>query len=232
MSLIITSISNNGIVTITDSFTILAASLSNPEDERGPDARKCLDCPGLNAHLSFCGSLEIESIDIATWLPEFLSDCGATDIFRMAELLRDRLAAQVPCPKQIVHIVGFDESDGVKKAVFGHISSVNIIPSGYELKPEGFKLDWDMRPLPRENFVHDVKVFVNGFWSGRDAFKMIHETHWRIISKRDFRFRIPTIEIEAEVLKKEMDYISYLFQHSEHAVPFIGGKTQKLFMKW
>ncbi|RYZ84546.1 MAG: hypothetical protein EOP04_17795 [Proteobacteria bacterium] len=231
MSLIITTVSSNGVITVTDSNTTIISN-GNPHLSQGPPSLKLFRSPSLPLTLSVCGSMDIHGQDAETWIPTFLNSSNAARVEALAEELLRELRCQPVPPKQIIHIAGFEDLSNVYTPIIGHISSVDLAPNGYQPKANGFQLLWNYRApqYDRAFYQSNGAAIFNGFGDGRDAFATLHQQMVRfrrnVWANPQWKFYAPDLTTEARALQLELEQISLFFNHSGHPTPFIGGAIQ------
>ena len=237
MSLIITTASSNGIITVTDSNTTYVSN-TPPQCAQGPSSQKLFRSAKLPLTLSICGTLDIHGDDAAIWIPDFLVRSNATCVQQLAEELLTALRSQIVPPRQIIHIAGFESAGEDSAPIIGHISSVDLTINGYQPKANGFQLQWNFRApqYDRDFYQSNGIAIFNGFGDGRDAFASLHNqmTAFRrnAWGNHAWQFNAPDLETEARALQLELEQIALFFKHSGYPAPFIGGVIQVDAYAW
>jgi len=237
MSIIVTHISQHGIIHAAD---------SNLTDQNGKNvgtAQKLFTIPHLTSALTVAGNYSVGG----TAMDEFMKLAISADNSESLNKFVDSLSKVINNTatndeKQIgyfIHIAGYSDSGHIIHPEFYHITNYKIDPQfGNYLVPDttlGYSEDfWSKNSSTTLSSLFSGGkgfIYCNGYPSGRQAYfallQKMSEYRSAVWSKTSWKFRAPqNVEEEAAYLKNDMEQINLLFLYSNYSVPYIGGEIE------
>jgi hypothetical protein len=246
MTLILTSISKNGIVFASD------RALTYASGDSAGEGLKTFPVKFLNAGLSLAGSYQVFNMDMDKWMPKFIEEeekLGVTTLKEFASDLGAALEGEFDddggC---LIHICGYVKEKNSAHPEFWFVRNyqhIRPISGQYCGRSNRFWVSEDFweRDCPDIRELEDYKTgkyiyhqYINGEPSGRIAYNVLSQQLRQFLnyiwSNPGWGFREPkTIEEEATYVKMYMKIICSLFTMSNYIDPPIGGEPDILFIK-
>ncbi len=241
MTLILTHISKQGIVHVSDSN--LTASGDTPAGE----SQKTFKVEHLNAGLTVAGSYSVGGVRMNHWMNDFIQQqvTAGASLSKFAHNLKSELETQMsPSEKEngsMIHIAGYVEAKRKSHPEFWFVRNVTGIDSHtgeytgtssrFQVTEDFWTRDCPKRKLMESFQTGGYQVYVNGFASGRIGFvflqRVMNQFFYSIWSNPNWAFRPPSAIEETEMLVKlNVEVIGTLFKLSDYPAPFIGGNIQ------
>jgi len=237
MSIIVTQISQHGIIHATDSN--LTNGLGNPAGQ----ARKLFSIKRLNGAMTAAGNYSVGGKSLDSWLLNYIHNDKSKDLKNFVISLTNALNQETDqIDKQsgyFFHIAGYAGPSNSLHPEFYHITNYSIDPTtgNYSVLNPYLQFSEDFwrqnSSVPINQLFSNKKGFIycNGYPSGRIIYlnllekKAIYRS--AIWTNPNWQFRFPkSVDEEAEYLKHDMEEINLFFKQSNYSAPFIGGPTQ------
>jgi hypothetical protein len=233
MTLIVTAISNLGIIQASDSNVTKGDILYT--------GSKVFDMAFTHGALSFSGRYGVDGRPIDSWMPACIGDYAATTnptIEGFARHLRDRLEREVTDAERdegmLIHIAGYaDNSDGTRHPEMWFVRNLGMATTGDYSNPGPFEISEDFWDRDHKDHpgAHSIQFYFNGYPPGRIAYLELHNALWGVFqgawSHPGWHFRGPrTIGELAAFVRAEFNGLVALFASSHYAATPIGGDIQ------
>jgi len=240
MTLIVTTISDLGILQMSDS------NLTNKDGSFAGTGRKVYPlgfCPGA---LAVAGSYDINGVGMDVWIPSVLTDYASSpsaDLEGFAGHLRERIMAEQELGETalMVHIAGYasDQSGSRPEMWFvRNFGGIDGTTGEYIDRSDDFTVSEDFwkRDYPGHHAAGDrppsgllLQWYFNGLPEGRINFVILNDLYWRFLESSwanpTWGLRPPDeISQLAEVMKHELGVIGTMFDIS--GLHYIGGDIQ------
>lgn len=228
MTLIVTTISKNGIIHASDRATMVG---SEGRRQRGPDAVKTFRISDFGL-VSIAGSEEVGHRSFDEWFPSFLGRGAYTqaNLRELASDMRNELEAAQPAgtPRgQIIHLSGYTNENGPRVPLFFHIRNRDSDENGDYVDPTReyrcdenfqsrdyrrgkFRKKWETRSSASQ-------LYVNGSFEGRIAFLKNIRTLSRSLKTiwtRGHLLPPKSLEEEQRILGNQLDLLITLCEIS------------------
>lgn len=237
MSIIVTHISQHGIIhaadsNLTDTNTGKAAG----------EGQKLFEIPQLESALTVAGAYSVDKKQMDEWMKDFISADTSRSLAEFVDNLRNtidtRASAEEKGEGYFIHIAGYAESGGTKHPEFYHITNYEIVRPGgsYIIRDPALRSSEDFwskyEGTPFSLFAGGKGIiYCNGYPDGRQAYFTLLQfmAGFRSLAwnNPDWDFRPPSsIDEEAAYLRNDMQHINLLFLHSNLTDPPIGGEIK------
>ena len=237
MSIIVTHISQNGIIHAAD---------SNLTDQNGKNvgtAQKLFEIPRLSSALTFAGNYSVGGTTMDEFMKDVISADNSESLYKFVDNLSKVINNTATDDEKkigyFIHIAGYSVSGHFIHPEFYHITNYKIDPQfGNYIVPDTtlrYSEDfWNKHsPTTLSSLFFGGKGFIscNGYPSGRQAYfallQKMSEYRSMVWSENSWDFRAPqNVEEEAAYLKKDMEQINLLFLYSNYSAPYIGGEIE------
>jgi len=242
MSIIVTQISQNGIIHAADS------NLTNSLGQASGQAKKLFPIKRFNAALTVSGNYIVRGKMMDEWMSEFIDHNKSKDLKNFVKTLTDSLNKEAQNnEKQIgydLHVAGYVGNSVSSHPEFYHITNYSIdgTTGNYSVKNPTLRFTEDFwkenQSVPTEKLFanHTGYIYCNGFPSGRiiyfEYLKRMSKFRSFVWAKPDWGFRLPaSVDEEVDYLKHDMELITLFFKQSNYSAPFIGGDIDTYTIK-
>ena len=244
MTIILTHISNYGIIHASDS------NLTARTGRAAGESQKTFKIKHLDAGLTVAGAYSVGGLGMDRWMATFIQQAANArnpSLSAFAYSLRDDLEAQMTPDEKaagsMVHIAGYEHQADRFHPEFWfvrNVTGIDLNTGEYTGTSTKFTVSEDFwtRDCPNSRLMEAFQqgvywVYVNGFASGRIGFVALQRvmggffrTVW---SNPNWRFRAPrSIEETQTLVRLNIQIIGTLFQLSDYPAPFVGGQVQTL----
>jgi len=239
MTLIVTTISNLGIIQASDSNI----TIDNLPGGTGQKIFPLGFCPGA---LALSGSYGIDESPMDSWMPAVIADYGSEKVPSLegfARHLTERLNAAVDpgITELLIHIAGYAKDEVGSHPEMWFVRNFHGIDEtgAYINRSDDFAMSEDFWNRDyRDDCAAGAVVanryerrYFNGFPHGRITYNILSQFLQRYLesvwTNPDWDFRRPSdISERAIFMNLELSVIGSLFEVSDYAAPFIGGESQ------
>jgi len=247
MSLIVTQISQFGIIHASDSK--LTETRSGKDIDAG-SVRKVFPIPYLDSGLSIAGSFTIGGQPLEEWIKDFIENQKKEKTLLLSDFanrLRDelqyRMLPQEKHDGSIIHIAGYVQSGSFRHPEFWFIRNIKKIDEStgeYIGAGEEFTISEDFwnRDCLERDFMKEFKkgtkiyrLYINGMAEARISFNILQDDILAFLRKvwanSNWKFRPPNSLDEMLILiELYMEVITKMFRISNYDVFYVGGSIQ------
>ena len=240
MTLIVTSISNLGIIQASDSnLTGTGGTTAGP---------KVFPLGFTPAALSLAGTYSVGGVPMDAWMPQCIADYGVmpgATLEGFADHLARRLTNEITDAERnngsLIHIAGYFSEGGASHPAMHFVRNLaRIDPTSgdYDGVEHDFQVSEDF--WGRDYLIQDTRDalarggsqrYFNGTAAGRIAYfgvsQLLNEFFVQAWDDQAWKFKPPqTLEQQAVQLDLAIRAIGALFSSSDYAAPYIGGDVQ------
>jgi hypothetical protein len=239
VTLIITTISNLGIVQASDSNLTAGSKFAG----EGTKLFRLDFCSGA---IALAGSYDIAGEPMSAWMPAAIADYAGMSFPTLggfARYLEDRLDNEAgPDTGVLAHIAGYVVEGATSHPEMWFVrnySGISDVDGAYTGRTDTFAISEDFW---RRDYMDSGGAsrttgapyrcrYFNGLPDGRISYNVLQQMLWSffnfIWSNPEWQFRQPkTLKELGDIVSLELQIVSKLFEQSDYSAPYVGGAVQ------